>query len=93
MRHTTDGRADALPAGAAGLAGGFVHVVAVADLADGAEAAVVEAADFTGRHLHQGPAAIAVGQDGELAGGAGDLAAVARDELDVVDRRCRAGRR
>jgi hypothetical protein len=55
-------------------------------LADRAEATVVEAADFTGRHFHERPAAIAVGEHGELAGGAGDFATVARDELDVVDR-------
>src|SRR5690606_15428554 len=84
-RHTADRRADAHPAGAASFAGNLVHVVAVADLADGAEAGVVEAADLTGRHLDESPAAVAVGKNGLLAGGTGDLAAGSRDELDVVD--------
>src|SRR5690606_16435943 len=84
--HAAAGRAGALPAGASSLAGHFVHVVAVADGADGAEAVFVEAADFTGRHLDQRPSAFAVGEDGLLTSGAGDLAAIARDQLDVVNR-------
>ena len=84
-RHSTDGRANALPAGAAGFARRLVHVVAVSDLADRAEAAVVEAADFTGRHFHQRPAAIAVGKHGELASGTGDFTTVTGDEFDVVN--------
>ena len=84
-RHTTNSWTNALPAGAARFAGGFVHVIAVADLADGAEATIIEAADFTGRHFHERPAAIAVGEHGELSGGAGDFAAIAGDEFDVVN--------
>lgn len=85
-RHTADGWANALPACAAGLARSFIHVVAVTDLADRAEAAIIKAADFTGRHFHQRPAAIAVGEHSELASSTSDFAAVAWDQLDVVDR-------
>ena len=45
--HTTDGWANTLPASAAGLARGLVHVITISDLSDRAEAAIIEAADLT----------------------------------------------
>ena len=83
--HTADGRTNALPAAATSLAGSFVHVVTVTYLTDRAEAGFVEAADFTGRHFDECPAAIAVGKHGDLTGSTGHLTATTRDELDIVD--------
>ena len=85
-RHTAHGRTDTLPACAAGLARSLVHVITISNLADGAEATIIKAADFAGRHFHQRPAAIAVGKDGKLARCTSDFATVAGDEFDVVNR-------
>src|SRR5882757_403033 len=49
-RDTTDGRALALPAHAAGLAPVDVALLGVADLANGCAAADVDVADLAGRH-------------------------------------------
>ena len=52
-RHTAHGGTNAHPAGAAGLAGHFVHVLGIANLTDGAVAILIETADFAGGHLDQ----------------------------------------
>src|ERR1051325_7806039 len=53
-RHTANGRADAQPALAAGLAPVDVALLGVADLADRGAAALVDQADLTGRHAEVG---------------------------------------
>lgn len=49
-------------AGAAGLAGHFVHVLGIANLTDGAVAILIETADFAGGHLDQRIACFTVGK-------------------------------
>src|SRR5690606_9664490 len=83
--HAAHGRADAAPAGAARFAGDDIHMIGVADLADGGVAADVDLADFAGRQLHQGVVPFAVAEDGGLTGGTGDFTTAAGDQLDVVD--------
>src|SRR5690606_32616047 len=68
------------------LPGGDVHVLDVTDLSHRGDARFVDAADFPGGEFHERIAAFAVAQDGLLPGAAGDLAATARDQLDVVNR-------
>src|SRR5689334_16346925 len=71
-------------AGAAGLAEVLVLMVQVADLADGGHAPDADLADLAGWQAHLGVLAL-LGQ--QLRGGPGrahDLAALARDELEVV---------
>src|SRR6476620_2897687 len=72
--------------GAAGLAEVLVLVVEVADLADGGHAAERHAPHLAGREPHGGELALLREELGGYAGGPDDLAALARDELDVVDR-------
>src|SRR6186713_191270 len=52
--HAANGRTDAEPAGAAGLAADDVHVFHIADLADGRVAGGKDLANLTGGQLHQG---------------------------------------
>jgi hypothetical protein len=70
--HTANGRAGALPAGAARLAADDVHVLNIADLADRGVADSEDLADFTGRHAHQGVFTFTVGENRGLTGGTGD---------------------
>ena len=86
-RDTADGRADALPAHAAGLAPVDVRLLGVADLADGGAAADVDQADLTGRHAQVGHGALLRQQLHGGTGGAGELRAAAGPQLDRVDRR------
>src|SRR5690348_1733679 len=80
-----DGRADAQPALAAGLAQLDVLVLEVADLADRGHAVQVDAADFAAHQADLGVVVLAAQDLSEGAGGAADLAALAGLELDVVD--------
>src|SRR3954463_1308081 len=72
--------------GTAGLAEILVFVVEVADLADGGHAAHRDAPHLTGRKPDGGERSLLCEQLGRYAGRADDLAALAGDELDVVDR-------
>src|SRR6476620_6603510 len=72
--------------GTAGLAEVLVLVVEVADLADGGHAAERHAPHLARREPHGGELALLREELGGYAGGPDDLAALARDELDVVDR-------
>src|SRR4029079_18682572 len=85
-RHTADGRADAQPALAAGLAPVDVALLGVADLADRGAAALVDQADLTGRHAEVGHRALLREQLHGGTGGAGELGAATGTELDRVDR-------
>src|SRR6478752_1037469 len=86
-RDTADGRADALPALAAGLTPVDVRLLGVTDLADGRAAARVDVADLTGRHTQLGVGAILGNELHRSTCGAGDLGAATRLELDRVDDR------
>src|ERR1035438_6883305 len=79
--HAADGRADAHPAGAAGLADLDVFMLEVADGADGRVALQMDLADLTGGHAELGVVVFLGHELGEGAGGAGDLAALARLHL------------
>src|SRR4029077_6054718 len=57
-RDTADGRADALPAVAAGLAPVDVRLLGVADLADGRAAARIDVADLAGGQTQLGVRAV-----------------------------------
>src|SRR6476660_76258 len=84
---TTDGRALALPAHAAGLAPVDVGLLGVAHLADRRAAAQVDVADLTGGHTQLGVGAV-LGDELDLgAGRARDLGAATGAELDRVDDR------
>src|SRR6476646_5050589 len=85
--HTTDGRALALPAHAAGLAPVYVRLLGVADLADGGAAAHVDVADLTGRHAQLGVGPVLGDELHTHPGRAGDLRATTGLELDGVDDR------
>src|SRR4051794_114802 len=85
-RHTANGRADAQPALAAGLAPVDVALLGVADLADRGAAALVDQADLTGRHAEVGHRALLRQQLHGGTGGAGELGAATRTDLDRVDR-------
>ena len=74
-------------AGAAGLAEVLVLVVEVADLADRGHAPDADPADLARRQPDLGVVALLGEELGRRAGGPDDLAALAGDELDVVDRR------
>src|SRR5213593_3712059 len=74
-------------AGPAGLAKVLVLVVEVADLADRGHALDADPADLAGRQPDLGVLALLRQELGGGTGRADDLAALARDELDVVDRR------
>src|SRR5512145_2913261 len=56
--HAADGRADAQPDPAAGLAQGHVLVLQIAHLADGGGAVEVDLADFPGGHAELGVVAV-----------------------------------
>src|ERR1700678_3325639 len=84
--HAADMRATALPAGAASLAALDVHVIDIADLADGGVAGFLNPADFATGHLDEGITGFAVIENDELTGGAGDLAAATGGDFHVVDR-------
>ena len=84
---TTGDRALAHPTSATGLAELHVGVLFVTDLADGSAAARVDVADFAGRHTQLGVGAVLGHELDGSAGGAGDLRAAQRAELDGVDDR------
>src|SRR4051794_27186489 len=84
---TTDGRADALPPHAAGLAPVDVGLLGVADLTDRGAAAHVDETHLARRHAERRAASLAGDQLGRVAGRAGDLGAAARTQLHTVDRR------
>src|SRR5687767_10876010 len=84
---TTDGRADALPPHAAGLAPVDVGLLGVADLADRGAAAHVDEAHLARRQAQRGAASLTGDQLGGVAGRAGDLRTAARTQLHAVDRR------
>src|SRR5215212_964772 len=81
---TTDGRALALPAHAAGLAPVDVGLLGVADLTDRGAAADVDEAHLAGRHAQRGARALLGDELRGVAGRAGDLGAAARTQLDAV---------
>src|SRR3954462_15404311 len=85
-RHTANGRADAQPALAAGLAPVDVALLGVADLADRGAAALVDQADLTGGHTKVGHGALLRQQLHGGTGGAGELGAATGTDLDRVDR-------
>ena len=82
---TTDGRADALPAHAAGLAPVDVRLLGVADLADRGAAARVDVADLARGQTQLGVGAVLGDETNGRTGGAGHLGAAAGTELDRVD--------
>lgn len=84
-RDTTHGRADALPAHAAGLAPVDVRLLGVADLADGCAAAHVDATDFTGRHTQRGVAAFLTEELDTGACGTSHLGSAAGTQFYTVD--------
>lgn len=86
-RDTADGRANALPAHAAGLAPVDVRLLGVADLADRGAAAGVDQADFTRRHTKVGHGALLRQQLHGGTRGTGELRAAAGPQLDGVDGR------
>src|SRR3954454_14767872 len=71
---------------AAGLAERHVHVLGVADDADGTAALAADAADLAGGQRELRPLAFTGAEGRRAAGAAGELAAVAGLHLDVVDR-------
>src|SRR5688572_9358496 len=82
---TTHGRADALPALAAGLAPVDVRLLGVTDLADGRAAARVDVADLARRQAELRVGAVLRHEANGGAGGAGHLGTAAGAELDRVD--------
>src|SRR6478736_4511280 len=84
---TTNSRALALPAHAAGLAPVDVRLLGVAHLADGGAAAHVDVADLTGRHTQLGVRTVLGDELHTHPGRAGDLRATTGLELDGVDDR------
>src|SRR6476619_3092083 len=84
---TADGRANALPPHAAGLAPVDVGLLGVADLADRGAAAHVDEAHLARGHAERRAAALTGDQLGGVAGRAGDLGAAARTQLHAVDGR------
>ena len=78
--HAAHMRSAALPAGPSCFAARDVHMIDVADLADGREAVLVNAADFARRHFHQRIAGFAVAKRRLLTGTARDLSATARSQ-------------
>src|SRR5579875_3316760 len=86
-RDPADGRADALPAVAAGLAPVDVRLLGVADLADRGAAAGVHVPDLAGREAQLRVRAVLRDEPHRGAGGAGELGAAARTELDRVHHR------
>ena len=80
-----DGRADAHVTGTAGLADVHVLVVDVADLADDCGAVHTDETDFAGGQADLCKLSILCHQLRGRAGGADELGAAARIELDVVD--------
>src|SRR4051794_16381984 len=82
---TTDGRADALPAHAAGLAPVDVGLLGVADLADRGAAAHVDVADLAGGQTQLGVWAVLRHEAHRGSGGTRHLGAAARLQLDRVD--------
>src|SRR5829696_6635806 len=84
-RDTADLRTLAHVARAAGLAEVLVLMIQVADLADGRDAAERHAAHLARREPDGGEVALLREELGRRAGGPDDLAALAGDELDVVD--------
>src|SRR6478609_5747872 len=88
-RDTTDGRADALPALAAGLAPVDVRLLGVADLADRRAAARVDVADLARGETQLGVGAVLRDETHRGARRAGELGAPAGTELDRVHDRTR----
>src|SRR6187431_2791173 len=82
---TADGRADALPAVAAGLAPVDVRLLGVADLADRGAAARVHVADLARGETQLGVRAVLRHEANRHSGRAGQLRAAAGAELDRVD--------
>src|SRR5262245_53719578 len=87
--HTANGRANTHPARAAGLAERFVLVIQVADLANRGHAVYGKLSHFAGRQLDQRQIAFFAQQLSGSAGGANQLAAAARIQLNVVHHRAR----
>src|SRR4030095_8572830 len=80
-------RADAEPAAAAGLADDDVLLIRIRHRADGREAVEMDLADLAGAQADHGIVDIAADQLNERAGGARQLPALLRPQLDVVDDR------
>ena len=72
---------------ASGFPAGHIHVIDVANLADGRISLNVDAADLTGWHLHQSVITFTVVKDDLLTGRPRDLTTSARHQLDVMDTR------
>lgn len=85
--HTTDGWANAEPTGATSFAADHIHVLRVADDADGGVAISVNLTDFTGGQFHEGVVAFAVVQGDGLTSSAGNATTAADDEFHIVDAR------
>src|SRR3954447_12414691 len=80
---TTDSRALALPAHAAGLAPVDVGLLGVADLAEGGAAANVDEPHLARGHAQGGARALLGDELGGVAGRVGDLGAATRPQLDA----------
>src|SRR5690606_26426602 len=86
QRCTADGRANAAPTLGAGLAQLLQVVLVVADFADGGTALGRDLAHLARTQADQGVGTLAGDQLHAGAGGAGDLGALARLQLDAVHR-------
>src|ERR1019366_6857578 len=87
--HATHRGPPAPPARLARLADVLVLVIGVADLSDGGKATDVDPPDLPGGHPHGGELALLGDQLGSDAGAAHQLAAPAREHLEVVDGRAK----
>ena len=83
--HTTDGRADALPAVAASLTPVDVGLLGVADLAHGCAAANIHVADFAGGQTELAVLAFLSNQLDRSTSGTCQLCAATGAELDAVN--------
>src|SRR5947207_13711020 len=84
-RHASDARTPTTPARAPCFATRHIHMINVADLANGRISVFVNTADLAGGQFHQRVTPFAVVQCRLLAGAPRNLAATSRSEFNVVD--------
>jgi len=83
--HAAHMRSSALPASTSCFAAGNVHMIDVANLANGREAVLVNPANFARGHFHQRVAGFDSSKRSLLPGTARDLAAASRSQFNVVN--------
>src|SRR5436305_3600516 len=84
-RHASDARTPTTPARAPCFATRHIHMIDVADLANGRISVFVNTADLAGGQFHQRVTPFAVVQCRLLAGAPRNLAATSRSQFNVVD--------